>query len=125
MGPRPVGGPVVVAFPPEIDDANAEQTCAQLYEAFASGAAVVIADLTATTFCDSSGIQQLMKAHAHAISVGAQLRVAVSPRGAVARVVELMGVGETLHIYARTDDAAAFLAAPTYPGRRAGSPQTE
>jgi anti-sigma B factor antagonist len=107
MGHRPVGGPVIVAFPPEIDDANAEQACGQLYEAFASGATVVIADLTATTFCDSSGIQQLMRAHAHAMSVGAQLRVGVSPNGAVARVVELMGVGEALHVYANTDDAAA------------------
>jgi anti-anti-sigma regulatory factor len=59
MGSRPVGGPVIVALPPEIDAANAEQACEKLYEAFASGAAVVIADLTATTFCDSSGIQQM------------------------------------------------------------------
>jgi len=109
MGPRPIGGPVIVTLPPEIDAGNAEQACEKLYEAFAAGAAVVIADLTATTFCDSSGIQQMMMAHAHAVSAGAQLRLAISPSGAVARVVELMGIGKALDIYANTDDAAAAL----------------
>ena len=43
------GEPVVVTLPAEIDRTNASIVARQLHEALASGAAVVIADLTSTT----------------------------------------------------------------------------
>ena len=51
---------VVVALPAEIDMANADQVGQQLGSAFAPGVRTVIADMTATTFCDSSGIGMLV-----------------------------------------------------------------
>lgn len=114
MGSRAASGPpVIVALPPEVDMANAEQACGSLYEAVASGAAVVIADLTATTFCDSAGIHHILMAHQRAVAAGAQLRMAVSPGGSVARVVELLGIGQLIEVYANTGDAAAAPNTPT------------
>lgn len=114
MGSRAASGPpVIVTLPPEVDAANAEQACGILYEAVASGAAVVIVDLTATTFCDSAGIHQILMAHQRAVAVGAQLRMAVSPGGSVARVVDLLGIGQLLAVYANTGDAAAAPNTPT------------
>jgi STAS domain len=53
---------VVVALPAEIDVANAGQLGQQLGSAFAPSVTTVIADMTATTFCDSSGIKMLLQA---------------------------------------------------------------
>jgi hypothetical protein len=44
---------VVIALPAEIDMANAGRVAAELGSAFAPGVRTVIADMTATRFCDS------------------------------------------------------------------------
>ena len=72
------GGPVVVTLPDEIDITNAGFVAGQLRAALASGAAVVIADLTATTFCDCSGVRSLLLAHHHAAAGDIQFRLACS-----------------------------------------------
>jgi anti-anti-sigma regulatory factor len=66
--------PVIVTLPAEIDTANADSVCTQITAKFASGARVVIADMTATTFCDTSGTRALVLACRHAW-------LAAAPRG--------------------------------------------
>src|SRR5215468_9460235 len=66
---------VVVALPAEIDMANADRAGQQLGAAFAPGVKTVIADMTATKFCDSSGISMLARAHKQALASGTQLRL--------------------------------------------------
>lgn len=121
------GPPAIVALPPEIDCVNAGQAYAKLRAAFTAGAAVVVADLTATTFCDSAGIQHLLMAHNDAATAGAQLRLAISPGGSVARVVQLLGVDQLVAVYATTDDAAAGMNSPAgdspRPAPRPGQPR--
>src|SRR5215467_9625449 len=56
--------PVVVTLPAEIDIANADRVGEELSSAIAGGAGVVIADMTGTRFCDSSGISMLVQATA-------------------------------------------------------------
>ena len=112
MGTRAANGlpVIIVALPPEIDATNARQAYDKLNWALASGASgasVVVADLTATRFCDSAGIRCMLMAHNRAVAVGAQLRLAVSPGGPVAQAVELMGVDQLLAVYANTSDATA------------------
>src|SRR5215472_3456589 len=68
---------VVVALPAEIDMASADQVGQQLCAAFAPGVKTVIADMTATRFCDSSGISVLVPAHEQAAASGTQLRLVV------------------------------------------------
>ena len=56
--------PVIVTLPAEIDMANADSIGKQLAAASGPSAAVVIADMTATTFCDSVGMRMLVLAAA-------------------------------------------------------------
>jgi anti-sigma B factor antagonist len=53
--------PAVVMLPGEIDVSNAQRVFDQLSSAFAAGATVVIADLTKTVFCDSTGLGTLLR----------------------------------------------------------------
>jgi anti-sigma B factor antagonist len=97
--------PVVVLLPVEIDLTNADQVGAELGAACASGAGVVVADLTATSFCDSAGIRHLLLAHDEAVAHQAQLRLAVQPEGMVLRTLTLMGLHRVLQVHFSLDDA--------------------
>ena len=90
--------PVVVSLPDEIDVANAERIGGQLRAAVAAGSKVVIADMTATTFCDSMGVRALLLAHRHAVACGTELRLLL-PCPHVLRVMEVLGVDAVLPIY--------------------------
>lgn len=69
---------VVIALPAEIDMANADQVGQQLGAALAPGVKAAIADMTATRFCDSSGISVLVRAHQRAVANHTQLRLVVA-----------------------------------------------
>jgi anti-sigma B factor antagonist len=99
-------GPVVVMLPAEIDIANGAGVGQQLCSAFAPGVTVVIADMTSTVFCDSSGISQLVLAHHCATAHHAQLRLAV-PHAGVLDVLKVTGVDRLLVIYPSLDAALA------------------
>jgi anti-sigma B factor antagonist len=106
--------PVVVALPAEIDMATAGRAGQQLGSAFAASVTAVIADMTATTFCDSSGISMLVRAHQQAAATSTQLRLAV-PSAAVRRTLALVQVDSLLPVYPSLTQA---LAAKPVPGTR-------
>src|SRR6266480_6706476 len=89
---------VVIALPAEIDMANAGEVGQQLGSAVEPGVRTVIADMTATTFCDSSGISMLVRAHKQAVANGTELRLVV-PSTAVRRALALVQVDCLLPIY--------------------------
>jgi anti-sigma B factor antagonist len=90
--------PEIVVLPAEIDIINAEAIGAELREAIGHGTAVVIADMSRTVFCDSSGIRQLLVASDRAAEAGGGLRLAIeSP--AVLRILDTTGVDRLLRIY--------------------------
>jgi anti-sigma B factor antagonist len=99
-------GPVVVMLPAEIDIANGAGVGQQLCAAFAPGVTVVIADMTSTVFCDSSGISQLVLAHHCATAHHAQLRLVV-PHDQVLGVLKVTAVDRLLVIYPGLDAALA------------------
>jgi anti-sigma B factor antagonist len=99
--------PAVVVLPVEIDVTNSELALGLLAAAMAPGVPVVIADLTATSFCDTSGVRALVQAHEQAGVRGAQLRLAVPRGGSVRRVLELTGLGRVLNVYPGLDEAIA------------------
>ena len=105
---RPV---VVVTMPAEIDIANADRIGAELSAAIAGGAGIVVADMTVTTFCNSSGISMLVLAHRQAAANGAELRLAV-PTPAVLRALKLVRMDCLLPIHPSLDAALAPEAAP-------------
>jgi anti-sigma B factor antagonist len=95
--------PVVVTLPAEIDMANADAAGEQLAAAFAAGV-VVIADMTGTTFCDSTGVRMLVQARQQAMANHTDLRLVV-PHAYVRRTLGRMGVGELLSIYLSFQEA--------------------
>ena len=72
---------------------------------------VITADLTATSFCDSAGVEALAGASQRAATAGAELRLAIGD-SPVARILQLTGLDAVMPIYR---DAGHSLATP--PGR--------
>jgi anti-anti-sigma factor len=106
---RPAAGccpPAVVVLPAEIDFNNAEQAGRELAGALDSGASVVIADGTGTTFCDSPGARMLLRAQDLAVEKQMDLRLVVTS-AAVLRVLQVMEIDGLLRIYPSLDAAAA------------------
>ena len=97
--------PVVVALPAEIDVTNCDKVYDQLVAAFEPGVGIVIADLTSTIFCDSSGVHAIMRAYERAAAHGTQLWLAVTQAGSVHRVLQLTGVGRLMPVYPSLQDA--------------------
>ena len=89
----------VVVLPAEIDVTNAEEVYEQLVAAFAPGVSTVIADMTSTVFCDSSGVHAIMHAYESAAARDVRMRLAVSSASSVRRVLELIGVGRLMPVY--------------------------
>jgi anti-sigma B factor antagonist len=97
--------PVIVELPAEIDVTNSEQVYGRLAAASAPGVEVVIADLTSTSFCDSSGVRAIVRAHESAAARDIRLQLAVPPEGSVRRVLQLTGVGTIMGIYPSLEEA--------------------
>jgi len=94
---------IVVTLPAEIDITNARRLGGELGTALAS-ATMVIADMSATTFCDSSGIRILLLAHEQAAAAAIDLRLVV-PSAAVLRALALVGADRLLPVYPSLQDA--------------------
>jgi len=116
-GPPQLPPPVVIALPAEIDMATAGRAGQLLGAAFAPSVATVIADMTATTFCDSAGISMLVRAHQQAAATRTQLRLAV-PCTAVRRTLALVQVDSLLPVYPSLHQALAAKPAPRAHPRR-------
>jgi anti-sigma B factor antagonist len=101
-----IGLLTVVTFPAEIDMATAGAIGEQVAAALAPGVHVVIADMTATTFCDSAGINMLIRAKKQATAHGAGLRLLL-PCPNVLRVLRIQGVDAVLPIYHSLEEALA------------------
>nr|WP_296072439.1 STAS domain-containing protein [uncultured Actinoplanes sp.] len=98
------GGLVRVALAGECDLAVSAQLDKVLAAALDRGPLVVV-DLAALAFLDSSGVHGLITAHHAARRKGSRL-VAVNASGAVATVLELTGVGRLLGSPPNGDGAA-------------------
>jgi anti-sigma B factor antagonist len=99
--------PVVVELPAEIDVTNSEQVYQQLVAVLAPGVDTVVADMTATIFCDSSGVHAIMHAYETAGASDVRIRLAVSPSTSVRRVLQLIGVSRLIPVYSTLEEALA------------------
>jgi anti-anti-sigma factor len=105
MAGEAAGPPVVIVpLPSEIDVNNSADAWAGLLDTL-DGPGVVIADMTGTTFCDSSGVRMLVTARDRAAASGSTLRIVVSPDGPVARVLSIVGLDGLLPIYGSVREA--------------------
>jgi anti-sigma B factor antagonist len=98
-GPR-----AIVALPDEIDITNSAAMTTSLL-AVLDDPGLVIADMTGTTFCDSSGLRMLIIARDRAEASGCTLRIVIRPDSSVARSLAILGMDRMLPIYASIEDA--------------------
>ena len=103
-----IGQVSVVTLPAEIDVTNADATREELLAVLNQGAAMLVADMSKTVFCDSSGVSALVRAFRHATTSGAAIRLVVSTP-AVQRVLSITGVDRLVDVY---PSVAASLAGP-------------
>jgi len=103
-----IGQTAVVTLPAEIDITIADQVREDLLSVVNQGAALLVADLTNTTFCDWSGVSALVRASRRAQASGGKMRLVVRAP-AVHRVLALTGVDRLVDVYA---SVAASISAP-------------
>jgi anti-sigma B factor antagonist len=97
--------PVIVVLPTEIDVTNCDEVLTKLAVALAPGVSLVIADMTSTIFCDTSGVRALVEAYDRAVIDDIGFRLAISAEGSVRRVLELTGIIRLLPVYLGLDEA--------------------
>jgi len=94
----------VVRLPAGIELDNAARVRAVLTRALTGSVTVLVADMTATTWCTLEGLQVLLQSRAAADAAGVQLRLAgVHP--AVRRLLERTGTNMLLRLYPSLDEA--------------------
>jgi anti-sigma B factor antagonist len=101
-----VDGVPVVAAPEEIDITNAPELRSALLEAAAHGHGTVVADLSRTQFCDSSGLHTLLAAHKRATAAGGDMLLVISG-DAVLRVFTITGVDRIIPNFTSLEEALA------------------
>jgi anti-sigma B factor antagonist len=101
-----VDGVPVVAAPEEIDITNAPELRSALLEAAAHGHGTVVADLSRTQFCDSSGLHTLLAAHKRATTAGGDMLL-VLPGNAVLRVFTITGFDRIIPNFTSLEEALA------------------
>jgi anti-sigma B factor antagonist len=97
--------PAVVELPAEIDVTNSEQVYQQLVAALAPSVNTLVADMTGTIFCDSSGVHAIIHAYETAGARDVRIRLAVSPGTSVSRVLQLIGVSRLVPVYPSLKEA--------------------
>jgi len=93
---RRVGQHTVIRMPAEIDAAIADETRQALLAAVTPGTAILVIDMSGTTFCDSAGLKAIIAAHARAAETGTQLRLVAT---AVLRIITIVGIDQLIPIY--------------------------
>jgi anti-sigma B factor antagonist len=100
-----VRGVPVVAAPEEIDITNAPELRAALLQA-ADGPGTLVADMTRTLFCDSSGLHALLAAHKRAQAEGGELLLVI-PNPAVLRIFAITAIDRMIRNFTSLDEALA------------------
>ena len=122
-----IGQVSVVTLPAEIDVTNADATREELLAVLNQGAAMLVADMSETVFCDSSGVSALVRVFRHSATSGAALRLVVSTP-AVQRVLSITGVNRLVDVYpsvAASLAGASGKADPAWPGGATAKADTD
>jgi anti-anti-sigma factor len=101
-----VGRQAVVTLPDHVDVTNVAQLREQLLSLINHGAAVLIADMTATVSCDHAAVDAIARAYQRATVSGTQLRLVVTAP-VVRRVFGIEGLDRLVSTYPTVEAATA------------------
>jgi anti-sigma B factor antagonist len=99
-----VSGVPVVAAPEEIDIANAAELRAVLLEAAAHGNGTLVVDMSRTQFCDSAGLNVLVRAYQRARAEGGEVRL-VMCTATVHRIFAITGIDRMIPSFPSLEQA--------------------
>jgi anti-sigma B factor antagonist len=111
-----VGQVAVVSLPVEIDLVNADQVREDLLSLLNRSPSTLIVDMSGTTFCDSAGVNALVRAYKRACASGAGMRLVVTAPN-VQRVLAITGVDSLVDIYLSVGAALAAAGQPAQGGK--------
>jgi anti-sigma B factor antagonist len=100
------GSLAVVTLPAEIDAGNAREVDEELNTLLSQRPGLLVADMTETRFCDSSGIACLIRAWRRATALDVCFRVA-AVNDLVLRVVNVLGANRVIGFYSSLQAAIA------------------
>jgi anti-sigma B factor antagonist len=118
-----VGRTAVVSLPAEIDIANADQVREDLLSVVNEGAVLLVVDMSTTTFCDSAGVNAVVRTFKRAIASGAGMRLVVTAP-AVQRILAITGVDHLIDIYGSVAAAVATVGQRGPAGKASGHATT-
>jgi anti-anti-sigma factor len=101
---EPVGGVPVVTVPEEIDATSAAGLRAAPLDTAGHENRTLVVDMSRTRFCDSAGVNVLVRAHERAQAKGAEVVLVVS---AVLRLLALTGADRVIPNFPTLDEALA------------------
>ena len=116
-----IGQVAVVTLPAEIDVTNAGTVRDELLSVLTQGAALLVADLSKTSFCDSAGVSALVRTFRRAATSESSMRLVVSTP-AVQRVLSITGIDLLVDTY---PSVAASLAGQPGQGGQGGQGQPD
>jgi anti-sigma B factor antagonist len=93
-----LGQVAVVRLPAEIDVTNAGTVGEELLAALNQGAALLIADMSTTRFCDSAGVSAMVRVFRQAAASGRAMRMVVGTP-AVQRVLSITGFDRLVDVF--------------------------
>jgi anti-anti-sigma factor len=99
-------GHAVVRPSGELDTASAQELGEAIRLGFEKGLPLVVLDLSAVTFIDSTATSALLQENSAANEQGLSLRLA-APSAPVTRVLAMLGVDDVLDMRATVEDALA------------------
>jgi anti-anti-sigma factor len=100
------GRHAVVTMPTEMDITNASGVSDLLAAVAGESPEVITADMTATLFCDSSGVNALARAHELTAASGSELRLALGD-SPTARIIQLIGLDQIVPVYRDVQESLA------------------
>jgi anti-sigma B factor antagonist len=101
-----VSGMPVVTAPEEIDITNAAGLRAALLEAAAYGSGTLVVDMAQTQFCDSAGLNVLVRAHKRVRAEGGELLLVICA-AAVLRIFAVTGIDQLIPSFPDLEQALA------------------
>ena len=107
-----VNGVPVVRAAVEVDATNAQDLRSAIVAALGTGAERLIVDMSQTEFCDSTGLNVLVRAHKRLSEAGGELLL-VASEPTLLRIFKVTGMDTMFHLFASLDEALVAAPKPT------------
>ena len=107
-----VHGMPVIRAAIEVDATNAQDLRSAILAAISTGTERLTVDMSETEFCDSTGLNVLVRAHKRLEEAGGELRL-VATQPTLLRIFKVTGMDTMFRLYASLDDALVAAPKPT------------